>query len=174
MIAETGVGVARVDLFWTDIAPERPADPTDPADPAYDWDKADYIFSNYAANGIDTIVSAYNTPEWAMREGAVASGTRINNAFPDPDDYADFMTAVARRYSGDYQPEGADEPLPEITHYEIWNEPNFRSFLGEGRETCTSITSSSPPAADDSPSPDLSGLLPAPPPARWVQILIPM
>lgn len=130
MISETGVGVARVDLFWTDIAPERPADPTDPADPAYDWDKADYIFTNYAANGIDTIVSAYNTPEWAMRDGAEASGTRINNAFPDPDDYADFMSAVARRYSGDYQPEGAAEPLPEISHFEIWNEPNFRSFLG--------------------------------------------
>ena len=130
MISETGVGVARVDLFWTDIAPERPADPTDPGDPAYDWDKADYIFTNYAANGIDTIVSAYNTPEWAMRSGAVASGTRINNAFPDPDAYADFMSALATRYSGEYVPEGATEPLPEISHFEIWNEPNFRSFLG--------------------------------------------
>lgn len=130
MFVETGAKVARVDLFWSDIAPEPPADATDPADPAYDWSKADAILTAYAQEGIDSIVSVYNTPAWAAGGQGPPEGTIINNNFPDPNAYGEFMAAVARRYSGDFQPEGADSPLPEVAHLEIWNEPNFRSFLG--------------------------------------------
>lgn len=138
MLAETGAEVARLDLFWSSIAPTEPADPTDPADPAYDFSQADFVLSGYAERGIDTIVSVYNTPAWAARNGqGPPAGTPINNSFPRADAFGDFMGAVAARYSGTFQLDGADQPLPETSHFEIWNEPNFRSFLGpqvdEGR-----------------------------------------
>ncbi len=138
MLAETGAKVARLDLFWSSIAPTEPADPTDPADPAYDFSQADFVLSGYAERGIDTIVSVYNTPAWAARNGqGPPAGTPINNNFPKADAFGDFMGAVAARYSGTFQLDGADQPLPETSHFEIWNEPNFRSFLGpqvdEGR-----------------------------------------
>jgi len=138
MLAETGAKVARLDLFWSSIAPTEPADPTDPADPAYDFSQADFVLSGYAERGIDTIVSVYNTPAWAARNGqGPPAGTPINNNFPKADAFGEFMGAVAARYSGTFQPDGADQPLPATSHFEIWNEPNFRSFLGpqveEGR-----------------------------------------
>ena len=37
LVAGTGVTTTRYDVFWSQVAPSRPASPRDPADPAYDW-----------------------------------------------------------------------------------------------------------------------------------------
>jgi hypothetical protein len=127
LIAKTGATTTRVDFFWFDIAPTEPAHPRDPADPAYDWTRPDAIIRGLAERGITPIVSVYDTPAWASG-GRVAPGIVDNTLAPDPQAFADFMVALATRYSGEYAPPG-QPPLPEIRHVELWNEPNLSGFL---------------------------------------------
>jgi hypothetical protein len=127
LIADTGVTTTRVDLHWSSIAPSRPDDPRDPSDPAYDWGRADLIMLGLAERGITPIVSAYNTPRWASG-GRSEPGIVDNVLAPDPDDFADFMGALAARYSGEGR-SAAGDPLPEVRRFEIWNEPNLAGFL---------------------------------------------
>ena len=126
LLAATGTTTTRVDLFWGDIAPSKPADPTNPADPAYDFSRADLIMLGLAKRDITPIVSVYNTPTWASADPP--SPGRVNTATPDPAAYGDFMAALATRYSGTFTSPGG-EKLPEVRHFEIWNEPNLSAFL---------------------------------------------
>jgi hypothetical protein len=128
LIADTGVTTTRVDLFWKDIAPSPPEDPSDPSDPAYDFSRADLTLQGLAERGITPIVSVYNTPAWAGDGPPVPPGAAVNTATPDPAAFGEFMGAVARRYSGEFSSPGG-EPLPEVRHFELWNEPNLSGFL---------------------------------------------
>jgi hypothetical protein len=127
LLADTGVTTTRVDLFWADIAPSRPASPTDPTDPAYDFSRADLIFLGLAERGITPIVSVYYTPRWASG-GRQVPGIVPNTLAPDPQAFADFMQALATRYDGTFTSPGG-ETLPEVDHFEIWNEPNLSGFF---------------------------------------------
>jgi hypothetical protein len=127
LIEATGVTTTRVDLQWAAIAPSRPADPRDPDDPAYDWARTDLIMLGLAERGITPIVSQYNTPAWSTG-GRSQPGIVENTLAPDPGDYADFMFALATRYSGTTSSPGGDT-LPEVRRFEIWNEPNLAGFL---------------------------------------------
>jgi hypothetical protein len=127
MIEETGVTTTRVDLQWAAIAPSRPADPRDPDDPAYDWGRTDLIMLGLSERDITPIVAQYNTPAWASG-GVREPGIVENTLAPDPADYADFMFALATRYSGAMTSPGGDT-LPELRRFEIWNEPNLGGFL---------------------------------------------
>ena len=126
MIAATGTTTTRVDLFWKDIAPSKPDDPTNPADPAYDFARADLIMLGLAKHDITPIVSVYNAPAWAT--GRAAPPGPINPNPPDPKAFADFMAALATRYSGGFTSPGG-EKLPAVRHFEIWNEPNLPLFF---------------------------------------------
>jgi hypothetical protein len=128
LIAETGATATRVDLFWGDIAPSRPARPRDPTDPAYDFSRADLIVRGLAERGITPMVAVYDTPAWSTGGRSTEPETPFNRLTPDPEDFGDFMGALARRYAGDLRGPGGDL-LPEVRHYEIWNEPNLSGFL---------------------------------------------
>lgn len=129
LIEGTGVTTTRVDLFWKDIAPERPGDPADPADPGYDWARADTIMRGLDEIGVTPIVSVYNTPAWASDLPAPDPMPAVNTNTPDPEAFGEFMGALATRYSGGFTPAGADAPLPEVRFFEVWNEPNLSGFL---------------------------------------------
>jgi Glycosyl hydrolases family 39 len=128
LVADTGVTTTRYDIFWAQVAPSRPADPRDPADPAYDWARADLVLRGFAEREVTPIVSVYNAPTWATGGRYEPPGYQINTATPDPEDFADFMAALTARYSGEFTPSGGD-PLPEVRHVELWNEPNLSGFL---------------------------------------------
>ncbi len=128
LVAGTGVTTTRYDVFWSQVAPSRPASPRDPADPAYDWARADLVLQGFAERDITPIVSVYNAPTWATGGLYEPPGYQINTATPDPDGFADFMAALTARYSGEFTPSGG-EPLPEVRHFELWNEPNLSGFL---------------------------------------------
>ena len=55
---------------------------------------------------ITPIVSVYNAPAWATGGRYEPPGYQINTAAPDPDDFADFMAALATRYSGGFASPG--------------------------------------------------------------------
>ena len=128
LIAETGATTTRYDVFWGAVAPSRPADPRDPADPAYDFSRVDLVLQGLSERDITPIVDVYNAPPWAAGGRYEPPGYQINTAAPDAEDFADFMAALATRYSGEFTSPGGDT-LPEVRHFEIWNEPNLSGFL---------------------------------------------
>jgi hypothetical protein len=102
---ELRVDVLQMQLDWAQTAPTRPADPANPDDPAYRWPRTvDTAVAGGAENGIQIALMVRGTPGWANggREPRWAPG--------DPADYAAFVTAAAKRYSG-------------VRRWMIWGEP---------------------------------------------------
>ena len=129
LIEETGATTTRVDIFWWATAREEPEDPRDPSDAAYDWRRADAILNGLAEREITPIVAVYSSPPWAAGGEAPADPMNpVNTAPPDPEDFADFMVAIATRYNGDFE-SVEDVRLPQQLHWELWNEPNLNGFL---------------------------------------------
>ena len=126
LIAETGVSWTRVDVLWRDIAPTRPARPADPTDSAYRWERLDSALRALDNRDVRVLLAVYYSPAWTT------GGVDDPRLAPDPDDYAAFMVAIGRRYSGDFlaglQP-APGPPLPRVAHFEIWNEPNLDFFF---------------------------------------------
>jgi len=129
LVKQAKAKVARVDILWNLVAPLEPSNPTDPNDPQYDWSRLDAIFTGFAANGITPIVSTYSTPDWAVAGKNPRRVSQYNPNAPRPQQYADFMQAVATRYNGAFIPPGSLTPLPRVRHLEIWNEPNIVQFF---------------------------------------------
>ena len=132
-----GAKVLRVNLYWggTPWAVSRgakPTDPTDPGDPAYNWDLYDRLMRYAATYHIKVVFSILFTPGWA--NGHKARTVAPTNA----KDLESFAVAAATRYNGTYVPpswqqqptlESPDQPLPAVTMWTAWNEPNNPVFL---------------------------------------------
>jgi hypothetical protein len=119
--------VLRVNLRWGGaplaVATRRPEDAADPADPAYSWGPFDETVKRAAEANIKVIATIVGTPPWA--NGGKA------RYFP-PKNFGDlraFATAAAKRYSGDYVPPFAEDPLPAVRYWLAWNEPNNPVFI---------------------------------------------
>jgi hypothetical protein len=129
--------VLRVNLYWggTKWAVSRgakPTDPTDPGDPAYNWSLYDRLMRYAATYHIKVVFSILFTPSWA--NGGKARTVAPTNA----KELQDFAYAAATRYNGSYVPpswqqqptlESPTEPLPAVTLWTAWNEPNNPVFL---------------------------------------------
>ncbi|MGI9117576.1 MAG: glycosyl hydrolase [Gaiellales bacterium] len=115
------VGALRYDMQWKHIAPTKPANPRDPADPAYQWASSDQFVLGAAAHGLTDRVmfTLWATPDWAT-----TAKTAKSAQMPNLKAWKDFAFACATRYSGAYTPAGASAPLPRVTAWETWNEPN--------------------------------------------------
>jgi len=106
LYGELGIDTLQLSVRWADVAPSRPGSATDPADPAYRWPPhvADAA-AEASRNGIRLALLVTSAPPWA-------NGGRAPIWRPgDPQDFADFLTAVARRY-------------PAVRRWMIWGEPN--------------------------------------------------
>lgn len=118
---ELGMQNVRVHVRWIAVAPadeERTMpegfEPTDPLDPQYTWNYLDDAINLLVANGIEPILAVTGSgPLWSSQVPS-----RKNPRYrPDPDKFADFATAVARRY-GD-----------RVRKYIVHNEPNQPGWL---------------------------------------------
>ena len=138
-IKELGFARLRVSADWSTLAPaatatRKPvADLADPA--AYEesndpfWDNLDRVAREAASRDIDLLIDiGLWAPRWAASPTAGGS-TKNPRTNVDAADYADFASAVAQRYSGDYAPPD-EEKLPRVEMFSIWNEPNIPGFLG--------------------------------------------
>ena len=128
-VSEVRAKATRFDILWSLVAHDRPAEGADPEDPAYDWSRIDAIMRALGEDGIIPIVAVYSAPPWAANGRPIPAGTEVNPSAPNALHFARFMEAVATRYSGSFVPAGATDPLPEIRHFEIWNEPNLGAFF---------------------------------------------
>ena len=133
------LGVDRVRMYvpWGSLAPDptsrtRPVgfDATDPAAyPEAGWLIYDTIVRDALARGmgLDVLLSS-PAPAWGTASGEPAKGP-AGIWKPSAQDFGKFVRAVATRYSGNYTPAGAAEPLPRVDFWSIWNEPNIGVML---------------------------------------------
>ena len=123
-----GVDVTRVLAIWNYIAPAKDSatapsgfDAANPNDPAYDWAPLDQTIDLLLEKNIEPIVSITGPgPIWASQYPSRRNGRYK----PDPAKFADFASAVAKRYSG------------RVNRFIIWNEPNLSNWL-QPQFTCS-------------------------------------
>jgi hypothetical protein len=117
MTRKTGAQYLRLVVRWNLIAPGTPPDgfvATDPTSPGYTWDALDAEVEAAQAAGLTPILDIITTPSWAYAHRP--SG--VNAGSPKPAAMGDFATALATHYDG-------QNSLPDVTMYEVWNEPNL-------------------------------------------------
>ncbi len=141
-----GVDTVHIYMHWADIAPDpssrtKPAfDATDPAAyPATGWAPYDAIVRDVKAHGMSLIVDLVPPPpDWASAPGAPDPSTQPEWR-PSPSEFEQFVRAVGTRYSGHYVPAGGSGPLPRVSQWSIWNEPNQGIELAPEVENHTQI-----------------------------------
>jgi hypothetical protein len=127
-----GAGARTIGLAatWRRIATAQPADPTNPADPAYNWSGLDAVVRDATARSLRVFVTIIRAPVWAEgpnRDPDAEPGTWR----PDPGKLAQFSTAAATRYSGNFpDPRFPGQALPAVRDWEVWAEPNLWVHLG--------------------------------------------
>jgi hypothetical protein len=113
--AEANSTVLRTTVYWSKVAPTRPANAADPFDPAYRLDDFDEFVRGAQQRGIEVMVTIWGTPRWA--------GPAENRLPRRLADFQNFTRALATRYSGRYS------DYPHVRFFSIWNEPNRGIFL---------------------------------------------
>jgi hypothetical protein len=137
MVTLRRLGVARVKVFlpWSAVAPNPTSrkaphfDATDPgAYPPAGWARYDAIVRAAAQHRMGLDLTLSNPPVWAA--GADAPDPVAHPMWkPSPQAFGEFVRAVGKRYSGSYKPPGAAGPLPRVSFWSIWNEPNYGADL---------------------------------------------
>jgi hypothetical protein len=138
-----GVDAVHAVINWNTLAPKPNAavppkgvNLTDPASyNAQRWAVIDSLVQNANLLGIDVILSpAGPGPVWADGKCTSAEKRRARTkgiCRTNPKRYGQFVTAIAKRYSGLYvdpaTPGGL--PLPKVKRWSLWNEPNLSSWL---------------------------------------------
>ncbi len=80
----------------------------------YNWGDIDRIVSGARAAGLNILLSVVKAPTWARPGGDYS----VEGPPANPQDFADFMGAMAARYKG------------RVQAYEIWNEQNLHYEWG--------------------------------------------
>jgi hypothetical protein len=109
--------IVRTTVYWSRIAPTKPAVAGDPMDPAYSFFDLDELVRNAQARGMEVMLTIWGTPAWAN------GGKGQNYAPTNYNDLRDFAFALASRYSGAYP------GIPFVRYYTVWNESNLGQFL---------------------------------------------
>jgi hypothetical protein len=126
-----GVQRLRISVVWYQVAPapnsrkvpkgfaaSNPA-----AYPAANWLPYDRIVTEAAKYGIGVNFDVMGgAPLWATQRAPAANLARV--WYPSASAFGAFVAAVGTRYSGSYRPLGASTPLPRVSYWSIWNEPN--------------------------------------------------
>jgi hypothetical protein len=131
-----GFDRVKVDLAWNSVAPSAAStraphfDASDPrAYPASGWAIYDQIIrlcEQYHL-GVDLTLAPF-VPRWAEGPGEPKPAASPATWNPNPRMFEQFVQAVGTRYGGHYTPKGARRPLPRVSFWSIWNEPNQGSL----------------------------------------------
>jgi hypothetical protein len=133
-LQQLGVQIVHLYVNWGSVAPNpesfrRPAfKATDPnAYPASSWAAYDATVRDLTADHIVVNLSLTGKPPlWAEGLSDPKSKRTTEPQWePNVREYGQWVTAVARRYSGHFTPPGARKPLPRVSFWSGWNEPNL-------------------------------------------------
>jgi hypothetical protein len=129
-----GAQVVRVTVDWDAIAPNRNSK-TRPrgfhavrpgAYPRRAWAIYDKIDTLAHADGLQVYFElGGGAPRWAQGPGAPGHASSHPGWRPSRTEFESFVHAVGRRYNGTYRPAGALTPLPRVSFWSVWNEPNY-------------------------------------------------
>jgi hypothetical protein len=120
--------VIRVNMYWSRVAPNEPANPRDLDDPAYDWTESDTAISNATDHGFEVELTVLSAPVWAEGPNRPdLDEAPFGSWKPDAEAFGDFAHAVAQRYSGTYST--GEETLPAVKYFEAWNEGNLSTYI---------------------------------------------
>jgi hypothetical protein len=103
LIQDIGFTWTKQQVVWKDIETSKGQ---------YAWGDLDSIVNDLAAAHINILLTVVKSPAWATATGD--DGTPRN-----PQDLADFMSAISARYKG------------KVAAYEIWNEENLAAETGD-------------------------------------------
>src|SRR4051794_29236085 len=142
-LGRLGVTTVHSLVVWAQVAPDRQAVKrpkgfvgTDPADyPDANWEKYDRMVRGAAARGLSIILTPTTPgPAWA---GSCTTPTQRQVCVikPKTKEFARFIRALAKRYSGAYTPEGQSAPLPKVSRWSFLNEGNLGAWLQPQYET---------------------------------------
>ncbi len=113
-----GVHALRVELYWASVVPSadsatKPAGYQGENPASYDFSNYDAVLAEAKRLGWPVLLTVTGpAPRWATSNGKAPYITR-----PDPLDFEEFVTAVARNFGS------------EVSIYSIWNEANHPAFL---------------------------------------------
>jgi hypothetical protein len=126
----TGAGIVRLGVEWPAIARSQPTDPTNPGSASYNFSLIDPAVRDARARGLAVLLTVNHAPDWAEGPGRPANAMP-HTWKPDPDKLANFVQAVAARYTGGFDPDGSGPaaPLPAAQALQVWDEPNQEYFL---------------------------------------------
>ena len=114
---QADASIVRTTVYWSRIAPLKPAQAANPFDASYRFDDLDEFVRNAQLRGIEVMLTIWGTPSWA-------NGGRGENRAPTRmQDLQSFAQALSARYSGRYP------GFPFVHFFTIWNEPNLGQFL---------------------------------------------
>jgi hypothetical protein len=131
-IREAGATVVRIPVDWRDLVdPSPPPDfePDDPASSAYDFAPIDAAVIDTVSAGLRPLLVVSHAPAFAE------ASPRWPYAYPgswapSPAALEAFAVAIARRYDGDFpSPLSSGSPLPRVSLFQAWNEPNLPRYL---------------------------------------------
>jgi hypothetical protein len=131
-----GVTRVRVALTWNTIAPSPTAtraphgfSASDPKDYGSGFGIYDQIDRDAQARGISVYFMVTGpAPRWAEGGGQPRGGP-YGQWKPSAKAFGQFVKAAGARYDGSFTPAGDSSPLPKITFWSIWNEPNYGQDL---------------------------------------------
>jgi hypothetical protein len=146
-----GAQVVRYNVLWSSWAPDplsrtEPAgfDAANPSAPGYNWPELDAIDRDVSGAGLRLYMTVTGSPPlWAATRppaeaGKVCAKVECHQWRPSAKDYGEFVQALGRRYSGHYTPAGQSTPLPRVSFWSIWNEPNYGPDLAPQSTTTPS------------------------------------
>jgi hypothetical protein len=130
-------------VVWAQVAPDRQSTKrpkgfvgTDPVDyPVANWEKYDRLVREADARGLSLILTPTTPgPAWAGDCDTVTE-RQVCVIKPSTKEFARFIKALARRYSGTYTPLGQSTPLPKVSRWSFVNEGNLGAWLQPQYET---------------------------------------
>src|SRR5215212_10028149 len=134
-----GADVVKLRLDWRDISPDdKPADPSDPASYRGDkWQLYDRAIRSAQDRGMQVfLMLGGHAPKWAGESSPEGLPNGVQR--PSANLFQQFVQAAGRRYSGNYTAPAGDYrdplPLPRVTTWSMWNEPNLASWLSPQKE----------------------------------------
>ena len=104
--------------------------------PTRNWDRYDNLVKDAAKFGMRVYFTITGPgPSYAHRKAPPSQRSNAGTYKPIPTRFRDFVEAVGRRYSGTRRDEnGIRRPLPRVSQWSIWNEPNQAGWLSPQHE----------------------------------------
>jgi hypothetical protein len=122
LMARSGVESVRLGFGWSEL---------EPGPGKFDFSNSDRLIASAARHGLAVLVNVVGTPQWASSQPSSLTYPFYYSYAPrSPQLFADFMTALVRRYGphGTFWRLNPGLRRDPIRHWQIWNEQRIRTF----------------------------------------------